>query len=168
MTEYLRIGIITSPHGVHGEVRVYPTTDDPARFRAVKNVRIETKDGDCEMEITSVKYFKNMVLLGLSGIGTMDEAEKYRNANIMIHRSQSPLKEGEHFICDLLGLSVYREDGSLLGTLEDVLTGGSGKVYSVRREDGKEVLIPAVPAFIKNISIEEGRVDVRLIGGMEE
>ena len=168
MEEYLRIGVVTSPHGVHGEVNVYPTTDDMNRFKEAGSVFVETKRGRFPMDVEGVKYFKGMAILKLSGIGSMDEAETYRQADILIHRSQSPEVPGKHLVCDLIGLLVYREDGSFLGKISDVLFGGANSVFSVLRDDGKEVLLPNVPACIKKVDIENGRVDAFIIPGLED
>ena len=167
MEEYLRIGVITSPHGVKGEVNVFPTTDDPDRFRQVNPVYVEKRGIREEHTIDSVKYFKGMAILKLSGIGSMDDAERFRQAEILIHRSQSPREPGRYLICDLIGMSVTEEDGRKVGTVEDVLTTAAHSVYSVRTAEGKELLIPNVPAFILNVDETERVVTVRLIPGME-
>ncbi|MBO7364809.1 MAG: 16S rRNA processing protein RimM [Lachnospiraceae bacterium] len=168
MEEYLRIGVVTSPHGIRGEVNVYPTTDDPARFTQVNPVYVETRGIRAEHTIDRVKYFKGMAILKLSGVDSRTEAEGLRQAEILIHRSQSPKVPGQYLICDLLGMSVVREDGSAVGTVEDVLETAAHSVFSVRTEGGKEVLVPNVPAFILDVSEADRRMTVRLIPGMED
>ena len=121
-TEFLRIGVVTSPHGVRGEVRVYPTTDEISRFSEVGTLLLEKEGVRSLRTIESVKQLKGMVALKLSGIDSVEEAEKIRNADLLIRRDQSsPLKEGQYFIGDLLDLLAVREDGTEVGTVEDVL-----------------------------------------------
>ena len=168
MIEYLRIGVITQPHGIKGEVKVYPTTDDLDRFNQVEDVLLETKKGRTPMKIQGVKYFKGMAILKLSGINSMDEAETWRQADIMIHRSQSPLEEGQYFIADLIGCTVYRDDDTILGELTDVLQTGANDVFEVKRPDGKEVLLPRIPECILSIDVEARKIRAYVIPGLED
>jgi 16S rRNA processing protein RimM len=164
---FLRIGVITQPHGIRGEVKVYPTTDDPDRFLQVEDVLVERKGVREPMKIEGTKYFKQMVILKLSGISDMTQAETYRQADILIHRSQSaPLEPGHYFIVDLLGLEVY-EDERHLGTVTDFLQTGANNVYVVTKEDGKELLIPDIPDCILHVDVDEGILKVRLLPGLE-
>ena len=168
LEEYLRIGIITSPHGIKGEVKVFPSTDDPERFLQVKDVVVETAKGRQTMQIQGTKYFKNMVILKLSGINSMNEAELFRNADILIHRSQSaPLEEGHYFIVDLIGLEVYEKERHV-GTVTDFLQTGANNVYVVTKEDGKELLLPDIPDCILKVDIEENRLEVYILPGLED
>lgn len=166
--EFLRIGVITQPHGVKGEVKVYPTTDDMNRFEMVDTVILETKSGPKEMKIENVKFFKGMAILKLSGIHSMDEAETYRQVDIMIHRSDSPLEEGEYFISDLLQMDVYLEDGSHLGVLTDVYQTGANDVYEITKDNGKELLLPNIPSCILDVNVEESKMTVFVLPGLEE
>ena len=168
LEEYLRIGIITSPHGVHGEVKVYPTTDDMDRFLEVEDVIVESKKGREPMKIENTKYFKNMAILKLSGLSSMNDAEKYRNADILIHRSQSaPLEEGHYFIVDLIGLEVYEKDRHV-GTVTDFYQTGANNIYVVTKTDGKELLLPDIPECILKVDIENGRLEVYVMPGLED
>lgn len=168
MTEYLRIGTVTSPHGVHGEFSVYPTTDDLKRFQQVKHVVITTKTTREEMEIQSVKYFKGLAILKLSGVKTRDDAEKYRAAEIWIHRSQTPKEEGKHLICDLLEMEVVNEAGEKIGDLVDVLQTGANDVFVVKKTDGTELLLPNIPSCILNVDEEAKKITVYVLPGLED
>ena len=110
------------------------------------------------------------MILKLSGIHTMDEAEQYRKAELLIRRSQSaPLKENEYFIGDLLEMSVFLEDGTRYGVLTDVLkTSGANDVYEITREDGTKILIPMIPDVVLRVEVAEKRMTVRLLPGLEE
>ena len=165
--EYLRIGVILKPHGVHGEVKVYPTTDEPERFLQVKDVIIDKGGLREDHKIENTKYFKQMVILKLSGLSSMNDAEKYRDANILIHRDQSPLEEGHYFIVDLIGLEVYEED-RLIGEVTDFLQTGANNVYVVTKTNGKELLLPDIPDCILKVDTDEGKLFVHVLPGLED
>ena len=118
MEKYLRVGVITSPHGVRGEVKVYPTTDDVMRFKKLDKVILDLGRGETrELKIRQVKFFKNMVILKFDGVDTMNEVEGWRQKDLLITRDQAiPLEEDEFFITDLIGLNVVTDEGETLGT----------------------------------------------------
>lgn len=165
----LRVGVITSPHGIHGEVNVFPTTDDVNRFSELKNCYIDMHKEIRPVEIDSVKYFKGMAILHFKGIDDRNEVEKLRQCDILIDREYAvPLEEGEYFICDIIGFKVVTDTGSTLGTLEDVIQTAANFVYSVRTEGGKEVLIPSIPDCILERNFEERFIRVHLLPGLLE
>lgn len=167
MYEYLQIGKIVNIHGVHGEVKLIPLTDDPKRFEELKWVYVEKAGSMAKHEIAGVKYVKNSVVLKLSGIDSADEAEKYRESFVLVDRENAvKLPECSYFICDIIGLEVYDEKGALLGKVEDVLQTGSNDVYQVKNEAGKEILIPALKSVVRNISLERQRIDVIIPKGL--
>lgn len=167
MEQFLQVGVITSTHGVRGDVKVFPTTDDPARFKKLKKVIVEGKRENTEMEVQQVRFFKNMVILKLKGIDTMDDAEKLRNRALLVSRENAvKLKPGEYFICDLIGLEVSEDNGNYLGKLTEVIQTGANDVYVVQMENDKEVLIPNIKDCIINISLEDNSMTVHLLEGL--
>jgi len=167
MEDRLRVGVITSPHGIHGEVKIFPTTDDPERFKKLKNVIIDTKKAQIPMEISGIKFFKNMVIATLSGIEDRTQAEKYRSADILIEREDAlPLAEDEYYICDIIGFTVTSDEGNRLGMLDDVLTTSANDVYIVKTDEGKEILIPAIRDCIISIDMDSKNIVVHLLKGM--
>lgn len=167
MEDRLRVGVITSPHGIRGEVKIFPTTDDPERFKKLKKVIIDTHKEQKEMEIGGIKFFKNMVIATLSGIEDRTQAEKYRSADILIEREDAlPLGEDEYYICDILGFTVTNDDGTVLGTLEDVLTSCANDVYVVKRDNGKELLIPSTKECVLSTDLNSKNIVVHLLKGM--
>ena len=165
--DMLRVGVITSPHGVHGEVNVFPTTDDAKRFLDLKTVYIDTKKELLEREIAGVKFFKNMVILKFHNMDDRNEMEKLRNCDILIDRKDAvPLGEDEYFICDLIGCDIILESGEKLGTLKDVITTAANDVYEVEKTDGKEILIPAIRDCILETDIEKKVIKVHLLPGL--
>ncbi|MBR4341569.1 MAG: 16S rRNA processing protein RimM [Lachnospiraceae bacterium] len=163
----LRVGVITSPHGVHGEVNVFPTTDDAKRFLVLKKVYIDYRKTIIECEIENVKFFKNMVILKFKEKDDRNEMEKYRNCDLLIDREDAvPLGEDEYFICDLIGLDIIDEDGSKIGVLTDILTSAANDVYVVEKTDGKELLIPAIRDCILETDLEKKTIKVHLLPGL--
>ncbi|MCR5727116.1 MAG: ribosome maturation factor RimM [Lachnospiraceae bacterium] len=163
----LRVGVITSPHGVHGEVNVFPTTDDPKRFLDLKKIYLDTKKELIECEIKSVKFFKNMVILSFNGMDDRNAIEKYRQCDLLIDREDAmELGEDEYFICDLIGLDIIDEDGKKIGVLKDVMTSAANDVYVVEKNDDEELLIPAIRDCILDTNLEEGYIRVHLLPGL--
>ena len=143
MEQMFTIGKIVNTHGVKGEVRVLPSTDDVKRFGKLKEVKVENRTMTT-YEIETVRYHKNFVLLKFKGIDTMNEAELLKNSLLKIDRKDAlPLKKDEYYQCDLYGLRVVTDTGRDLGKLTDILMTGSNDVYVVRNEE-KEILIPAI------------------------
>lgn len=166
MESFLKVGVITSPHGVRGDVKVFPTTDEPLRFKKLEKVCLDEKGRDCR-EVSGVKFVKNMVVLHLSGIDSMDEAEGYRQRELFVRREDAlPLGENEYYIADLIGISVETEEGTQLGTLREVLQTGANDVYVVDAPDYGEVLIPAIRQCILKVDIAAGKMRVHLLPGL--
>ena len=169
MEERLRVGVITSAHGVHGEVNVFPTTDDPQRFKQLGKCYIDKKGVLKEVEIDSVKFFKNMVILHFKDIDDRSFAETLKQCDLLIDREDAvPLAEGEFFICDLVGLKVIDEAGTELGVVEDVLQTGANDVFQVTKPDGKELLIPSIKDCVLEKNPGGGYIKVHLLPGLEE
>ena len=165
MEKYLRVGVISSTHGVRGEVKVYPTTDDVERFKKLKKVILD--DETTELEIQGVKFFKNMVILKFKGYDSINEIEKFKGKDLLITRDQAvKLGPDENFIVDLIGLSVVTEDGEPFGTLTDVILTGANDVYEVRTTQGKEVLLPAIRECILKVDLEAGVITVHIMDGL--
>lgn len=167
MEELLQVGAITSTHGIRGEVKVFPTTDDPKRFCKLKQVILDDGKSKQELEIESVKFFKNLIILKFKGIDDINEVEKYRKATLWVTREQAvPLKKDEYFIADLIGLSVVTEDGEVLGNLTDVMQTGANDVYVVAKEGEEELLIPAIKECVKNVDLENRVMTIFLMPGL--
>ena len=167
MEEYLQVGVISNTHGIRGEVKVFPTTDDPARFKKLKNVFLDTGKEYLELEIEQVKFFKQFVILKFKGYDSINDVERYKQKSLMVDREHAvKLKKNEYFIADLVGLSVYTEDDRPLGTLTDVLQTGANDVYVVEMEEQKEVLIPAIRECILEVDMEMRRMKVHLLEGL--
>ena len=169
MEQRFQVGVITSTHGVRGEVKVFPTTDDPARFKKLKQVILDTGKEDMELEITGVKFFKNMVILKFKGIDDMDTANKYRQKSLYVTRENAvKLEKNEYFIADLIGLAVSSEEGEDLGFINDVLQTGANDVYVIKGAAGEELLVPAIHDCVQEVNVEEGYVTLHLLPGLRD
>ena len=165
-TPFFLIGIVQKAHGVHGEMKVHPTTDDPGRFKKLKEVIVRQQNREERIPVESARFFKDTVLLKLRGVDDMDRAERFRKAELLVERKDAvPLKENEYYAADLLGMQVY-EGERHLGELTEVLTTGANDVYVVKDEN-REILIPAIKECIKNVDVEENRMEVHLLEGLE-
>lgn len=167
MQEILQVGAVTSTHGLAGEVKVFPTTDDPKRFKKLKKVLLDTGKGMRELEVVQVKFFKNLVILKFRGCDKIEDVMGFKGRELYVTRENAvKLKKNEYFVADLIGMKVFFEDGSYLGTLDDVLQTGANDVYEVHMEDGREVLIPAIRQCILAVDIEEEKMTVHLLEGL--
>ena len=170
MTERFQIGAVTKTHGVRGEVKVFPMTDDVNRFRKLSEIIVRKKSGAEEtLEVESARFFKNMVLLKLHGIDTVEKAEEYRGSALFVTRENAvPLSENEYYIADLIDLAVLTDNGEALGTLTDVLSTGANDVYEVTSDTGKQYLIPAIRDCILDVNIEAGTMTIHPLPGLLE
>lgn len=167
MEDLLQVGIITSTHGVRGEVKVYPTTDDPRRFRRLKEVVLDTGREKLNLEIEGVKFFKQFVILKFKGLDNINDIEKYRQKSLYVTRKNAVrLQRDEYFIADLIGLKVQDEDGTELGTVKDVVETGANDVYEVEMADGRSLLLPAIKQCILNVDVENGMMQVHVLEGL--
>lgn len=167
MEQVFQVGIISSTHGVRGEVKVFPTTDDMKRFKKLKEVLLDTGKETLTLEIEGVKFFKQFVILKFKGYDNIDDIVKYRGKSLFVPRENAvKLQKDEYFIADLIGLKVVNEDGSFTGVLKDVMETGANDVYIVESADGKEVLIPAIKDCILQVDFQKEQVLVHLLEGL--
>ena len=167
MLQELQVGVITQTHGIRGEVKIFPTTDDANRFKKLKEVILDTGKERLTMEIENVKFFKQYVILKFRGYDSINDIEKFKRAKLLVTRDNAvKLKKDEYFIADLIGLKVVTEDGEPFGIMKDVLTTGANDVYVVERPDASEVLLPAIRECILNIDMEQGCIIIHIMDGL--
>jgi 16S rRNA processing protein RimM len=167
MEKQLQVGVISSTHGVRGEVKVFPTTDDVTRFRQLKKVYLDTGREMLSLEIQNVKFFKQFAILKFKGIDNINDIEKYRGKSLMIDREDAvDLDEDEYFIADMIGMKVCTEDGGEFGTLKDVMETGANDVYIIDSPEHGEVLIPAIRECILDVDMDEERMTIHLMEGL--
>lgn len=178
MEDLLQVGAITTTHGVRGEVKVFPMTDDANRFKKLKKVLLDTGKGCRELEIAQVKFFKNLVILKFKGIDNINEVEKYKGCALYVTREDAvKCEKDEYFIADLIGIAVETEQKEPLGELVDVIQTGANDVYVVRvakdspyvdrvADKGKELLLPAIRECICGVDMQAGKMQVHLMPGL--
>ena len=165
--EYLEIGQVVNIFGIKGMIKVKPFTENIKRFDKLTKIYIKKKNTEKEYEIEEVKYHKNMVLIKLKGIDTVEEAEKLRDGYLQVDRKdEEPLEEGTYYIVDMIGLEVYTDDENILGKLEDIYNTGSNDIYVVKNEQRKQILLPAISEVIQKIDMENKKIIVHLIEGL--
>jgi 16S rRNA processing protein RimM len=169
MEDLLQVGVISSTHGLRGEVKVFPTTDDPNRFKELKIIILDTGRERKELEIEGVKFFKQFVILKFKGIDNINDIEKYKGKSLLVPRENAvALEENEYYVADLIDMQVELEDGSLFGILTDVMKTGANDVYCVQTEAYGEVLIPAIKDCILHVDVEEKKMKIHLMEGLVE
>ena len=167
MEDMLRVGVFANTHGVRGEIKVFPTTDDVTRFKKLKTLYLDKGAELMKLEVSSVRFFKNMVIMKFKGIDNINDIEKYKGKDLLIERKQAvPLQENEYFICDIIGSKVVTEDGQEVGALKEVLQTGANDVYVVKTAEGKEVLLPVIDECVLDVDTDEKIVTVRLMAGI--
>lgn len=156
MREFISIGQIINTHGLNGELKVYPLTDDIRRFRKLKEVYIDR----CLRKIVWCKLQTDKVILKIEGIDTIEEAQKFKNIYVEVKREDAvDLSEGEFFIADIIGCTVYDENRIELGTVFDVIQTPSNDVYWVKGKT--EILIPALKDIVLSISVDKKEVIIK-------
>ena len=167
MEDLLKVGVITTTHGVRGEVKVFPTTDDAERFLELEYVLLDTGRELRRLDIKNVRFFKNLVILKFDGIDNINDIEKYKGKDLWIPREEAQeLGEDEYYIADLQGLNVVLEDGTEFGTLREVMETGANDVYIIDSNEHGEVLLPAIKECILDVDLEKNTMTVHLMKGL--
>ena len=167
MEDLLKVGVITTTHGVRGEVKVFPTTDDAERFLELEYVLMDTGRELRRLHIINVRFFKNLVILKFDGIDNINDIEKYKGKDLWIPRVEAQeLGEDEYYIADLQGLNVVLDDGTGFGTLRDVMETGANDVYIIDSNEHGEVLLPAIKECILDVDLEKNTMTVHLMKGL--
>lgn len=167
MEDFFQVGIITAPHGVHGEVKVYPTTDDVRRFKRLKEIILDMGKERLLLEIESVKFLKQFAILKFKGCDNINDVESFRQKSLLVPRENAVrLGRDEYFIADLMGLKVLDEEEKELGTLREVMETGANDVYVIDLEDGRELLLPAIKQCVLAVDVEAGFIKVHVLEGL--
>ena len=167
MEQLLQVGVISSTHGIRGEVKIFPTTDDVKRFKKLKKVILDTGREHLPLEVESVKFFKQFAIVKFKGIDNINDIEKYKGKSLLVDRENAvKLRKDEYFIADMIGLQVYTEDGEAFGVLKDVLETGANDVYIIDSPKHGEVLVPAIKQCILDVDIEGQKMTIHLMEGL--
>lgn len=167
MEKFLKVGVIASTHGLKGEVKVFPTTDDVKRFQRLKEVLLDDGKEMSALEVEQVKFFKQFAILKFKDIDDIGDVQKYKGKALFVTRENAvKLKKDEYFIADLIGISVMSDDGALKGILKDVIQTGANDVYMIALEDGRELLLPAIRECVLMVNLEENMMKIHVLDGL--
>ena len=148
MEDLLQVGILSSTHGVRGEMKVFPTTDDVKRFKKNKDYILETPQGNKEVKVTGVKFFKQFAILKFEGFDTLDDILPYKGCRLFVTREHAvKCEKDEYFIAD-------------------VMQTGANDVYVIKSEEGKEYLFPAIKECILKVDMKEQKIFVHVMPGL--
>jgi 16S rRNA processing protein RimM len=163
----LLVGKVIRPHGLDGSLRIRSYAQSAESFLDAGNVFLKSdKDEMCECKVSSVKPYKNVFLMRLEGLQSLEEAERYRGADILIRKDLLEQKdEEEYFWFELIGLEVFLNSGRYLGKLTDIIPTGSNDIYVVKK-GRKEVLIPAIYEVVDEIDLENKKIIISEMEGL--
>lgn len=166
--DMFQVGAITSTHGLKGEVKVFPTTDDVNRFKKCKELLLDTgRNGMITLYPESCKFFKQFVILKFKGLDRIEDVELYKGKSLYVTRENAvKLKKDEYFIADMIGMKVIDENEVEIGELTDVMPTGANDVYVINCKSGKELLLPAIKECVLNVDIEGGILQVHILDGL--
>lgn len=167
MEDLLQVGAITQTHGIRGEVKVFPTTDDVNRFKKLKEVILDTGKEKMILEIEGVKFFKQLVILKFKGFDNINDIERYKGKSLYVTRENAvKLKKDEYFIADLIDMEIYDENDAAIGVLKNVIETGANDVYEIALADGRDLLLPAIKQCILDVDMENRRMKVHILDGL--
>lgn len=169
MEDLLKVGIITSTHGLKGEVKVFPTTDDPKRFLELEEIILGAGKEKTTLHISNVRFFKNMVILKFKEFNDINQVEILRQKELFVTRDMAvSLGENEYFIADLIGLKAVSDEGEALGEIADVLQTGANDIYVIKKPGESDLLVPAIKDCVKKVDISQGEIEIHLLPGLRE
>ncbi len=173
MTEYFQVGVIASTHGLKGEVNVFPTTEDPMRFKKLKKVILDTgREGKKEVTIENVRFGNKFVIVKFKEFNDISEVERFKSRELIVPREDAiKLEPGEYYLGDLEGMKIVDEEGTELGTLLKVIQTGANDVYEMQRAedpDADTVMIPGIKDCVKDIDIENKVMTIHVMDGLFE
>ncbi len=167
MEDLLQVGAITQTHGLKGEVKVFPTTDDVKRFKKLKEVILDTGKEKMVLEIENVRFFKQFAILKFKGFDNINDIERYKGKSLYVTRENAvKLKKDEYFIADLIGIKIYDENDGYMGILKDVIVTGANDVYDITLEDGRTLLLPAIKQCVLAVDMEQQKMRVHVLDGL--
>ena len=165
--EYLELGAIVGAHGLHGELRVHPSCDSPGFCCQFQCLYFDER-GESPVRVVSARPHKNVLLLKLEGVASIEAAQALRTQKLFFRRADAQLEEGQYFIAELLGCDIVDYKNPLLhyGTLWDVSKTGANDVWHVRRPDGAQALIPVIDDVVKDVNVSAGIVRIAVMEGL--
>lgn len=166
--DMLEAGKIINTHGLKGEVKVAAWTDAPGDFENFEYVFARMRGGDIRLDIRNIKYQKNNIIVAFEQIESIEEAEKYKNAVLLVPKDMlGELPENVYYIADLIGCTVSDENGEI-GVLADVFATGSNDIYDIKRDGKKNLLVPIIDGVVQSVDIENKKITIKIPEGLED
>ncbi|MBR5873096.1 MAG: 16S rRNA processing protein RimM [Oscillospiraceae bacterium] len=163
--QFLEVGEIVTVHGIRGDMRLYPWCDPGDIERSARMYMDE--NGETEYRVQYAKPHKNVYIVKLKGIDSPEEARKYIGKVLYMNRNDIPMKKGDYFIQDIIGLKVVdSENGTVYGEVTDVASTGANDIYCVRGADNNETWIPAIPQVIDSVDVDGGILSITPMKGL--
>jgi 16S rRNA processing protein RimM len=166
------MGVVTKSHGLRGEFKVRPETDDPERFSGLSRVLVGASEAEAiEYSLRSVRFQQGKsgvtVLIQLEGVADRDGADAFAGRSIFAHQEDLPALDAEEvYLSDLIGLTAVDPLGEELGQITDVLELPAQPVLVLATASGGEVLVPFVESFVGKVDSEAGRIEIKPIEGL--
>ena len=166
--DFLEVGKIINTHGLRGEVKIVTWTDSPEVFEELTFVIAKMRGVETRLDLKNIKYQKNNIIASFSQLTSIEEAEKLKNAVLLVPREElGELPEGVYYIADLIGCEVFDKNGKI-GDLADVFGTGSNDVYDIKREGKKNLLVPIIDGVLENVDIENKKIIIEIPKGLED
>ncbi|MCG0277203.1 MAG: ribosome maturation factor RimM [Thermanaeromonas sp.] len=166
-TKRVAVGKILTTHGHRGEVKIWPWTDFPQRFRPGTKLWLRSRQGSERVTITSSRPHGRHLILKFAEIPDMAAAERLRNAILEVDPWEvEPLPPGRYYVFQLIDCEVFTVEGEFLGKLKDVQKTGANDVFVVVTREGREILLPALKKVVKEIDIHKKIIKVKLLPGL--
>lgn len=164
--ESILIGKIVNTHGIKGEVKVYPYTDDIDNLSKIKEVYFDEKLND-KHKVKSCKIQKNMLIIKLEGINIVEEAAKLKDTNLYIIKEDISDIEDTYYVEDLIGMDVIDEKEQVIGTITYVFNTGANDVYEIKTLDNKDIYIPAIKDVVKKVDVKNKKMYIEMMEGLQ-
>lgn len=165
MNDKTLVGKIINTHGIKGNVKIYPYTDDPERFKDLDYLLVG--DGFKELKIVDMFIQKGFVYVRFEGYEDINKILDFVNSNVYIYdKDRVKLPEDRYFISDIVNMEVHDMEGKLLGKVTDVIENLANDLFQVRKSDGKVFYLPARKEFIKEINVERKVIIIEPIEGL--
>ena len=165
--KYLEAGKVVGTHGINGDLRVEVWCDTVEFLCSFKTLYMD--QGRKEININSLKSHKNIAIMHIENVDTIEEAEKIRGKILYINRKNVKLPEGEYFIQDIIGLEVVNaQTNQSYGKITEVFKTGANDVYQITSEENKNYLIPVIKEVILNIDVSNNKILISPMKGLFE
>ena len=167
LKQYIETGRIVGTHGIRGEMRLEVWADSPQFLAGIKQLYL-SENGEKSIFLAAARPHKNICILKVKGVDSIEEAEKYRGRVVYINRDDRPLEKGRYYIQDLLGCIVFHAEAKKeLGVISEVSQTGANDVWHIKSGE-REYLIPVIPDVVKKVDVEGRTVEILPLRGIFE